>query len=174
MNKRNLANTIVKESITDALIKLMKKKQFNDITISELTETAGVGRVSFYRNYESKEDVLLTYILGISSAYWETHHKENTETLWTMTFDIFEILKPTFQLIHRSGITSILYEFLLRSTKPDDAQTKEEAYVRSMYTGLVYGILYHWLNTGMKESKDELVAIFHNMVLPYTIQEKTK
>ena len=34
----NSANIIVRESITEALLSLMKKKQFADITISELTK----------------------------------------------------------------------------------------------------------------------------------------
>ena len=40
-------NRIVTESITLALIQLMEKKDFNAISITELTKRAGVGRVSF-------------------------------------------------------------------------------------------------------------------------------
>ena len=37
---------------------MLESKNINDISISELTSTAEIGRVSFYRNYRSKEDVL--------------------------------------------------------------------------------------------------------------------
>lgn len=40
----------------------MKKKRFSDISITEIIQTAKVARASFYRNYDSKEDVLSTLI----------------------------------------------------------------------------------------------------------------
>ena len=52
------AQTLVCECITDALFRLMKSKPLQDISITELTRVAGVGRVSFYRNFETKIDVL--------------------------------------------------------------------------------------------------------------------
>lgn len=60
MNKNEIANNIVRESLTDALFSLMSKKEFNDITITELSKKAGVSRLSFYRNYTSKEEILLS------------------------------------------------------------------------------------------------------------------
>ena len=60
---------IVTESITIALIQLMEKKDFNDISITELTKRAGVGRVSFYRNFENKEDVLRKYLNDIQYEF---------------------------------------------------------------------------------------------------------
>ena len=48
-------NLYVVEHITDALLKLMKEQSFNDISISQICDEAGVGRASFYRNFENKE-----------------------------------------------------------------------------------------------------------------------
>ena len=67
MERKN--NKIVTESITIALIQLMEKKDFNDISITELTNRAGVGRVSFYRNFENKEDVLRKYLNAIQYEF---------------------------------------------------------------------------------------------------------
>ena len=58
MDKNDIKKSFVRESITGALLELMKKQEFEDITISDLVNRAGVGRASFYRNYISKEDVL--------------------------------------------------------------------------------------------------------------------
>ena len=60
-------NSYVIEHITDALLKLMKDKPIEDISIRELCEVAGIGRASFYRNFNSKEDILRGYIRNISS-----------------------------------------------------------------------------------------------------------
>lgn len=51
-------NTYVKQQLTQALLELLQKKTLAEISVSELTERAGVGRVSFYRNFHTKEDIL--------------------------------------------------------------------------------------------------------------------
>ena len=51
MNRNNeQKNTYVKKQITLALLELLKEKPLVDISISELTQKAQIGRVSFYRN----------------------------------------------------------------------------------------------------------------------------
>ena len=62
MNRVNCTNIIVKESITQALLILMESKDFQKITITEIVNKAGVARMSFYRNYDSKEDVILIHL----------------------------------------------------------------------------------------------------------------
>ena len=51
-------NTYVKKQITAALLDLLKEKSLSAISVSELTSKAEIGRVSFYRNYQNKEDIL--------------------------------------------------------------------------------------------------------------------
>ena len=58
MDKRKEANLRVKRNIVRALIELMQKKNYSDISVSEITALAGVSRISYYRNYDSKEDIL--------------------------------------------------------------------------------------------------------------------
>lgn len=55
-------NAYVIEHLTNALLELLKDKPINDISISELVDKACVGRASFYRNYECKEDILKRYL----------------------------------------------------------------------------------------------------------------
>lgn len=52
------ANKVTKECLQTALIQLMSQKPFEKITITELVRRSGVSRTAFYRNYESKEEIL--------------------------------------------------------------------------------------------------------------------
>ena len=52
------SNAITRESLEISLLQLLDKKDLKKITISELVERAGVSRAAFYRNYESKEELL--------------------------------------------------------------------------------------------------------------------
>ena len=52
------ANKVTRECLQTALIQLMSQKPFEKITITELVRRSGVSRTAFYRNYESKEEIL--------------------------------------------------------------------------------------------------------------------
>ena len=72
MEKEQNLNECVKESITIALLDLMRKKSFSEIRVTEIVKLAGVGKTSFYRNFESREDVLKKYINRLYSDYFLT------------------------------------------------------------------------------------------------------
>ena len=46
------------ESVVQGLWELLEDKSVDKISVSELVERAGIGRVSFYRNFSNKEEVL--------------------------------------------------------------------------------------------------------------------
>jgi len=51
-----------KQLIRDALFALMEKKAFQEITIKDIAEKAGIARLTFYRNFDSKEDIIRYHI----------------------------------------------------------------------------------------------------------------
>ena len=68
-NKKNVSpmsnegrNIYVIEHMTESLLTLLENKAIEDISISELCDNAGIGRASFYRNFNSKEDILRAHI----------------------------------------------------------------------------------------------------------------
>ena len=72
MDKRKEANLKVRRAITDALFSLMKESELSRISIAEIIRKASVARVSFYRNYDSKEDVLTGLVRDILDEFRDT------------------------------------------------------------------------------------------------------
>ncbi len=62
IERKNQANKLARECIVTALMQLLKEKPLSAISISELTERAGVSRMTYYRNYQSKEDIFSSYL----------------------------------------------------------------------------------------------------------------
>ena len=58
----NPQNLLARKWMQLALLKLLKSRDLSEITISQLTQTAGVARVTFYRNYTDLSDVLFDYL----------------------------------------------------------------------------------------------------------------
>ena len=44
--------------IADAMFRLLKRKPFQQISVTELCQEAAIGRKTFYRNFEKREDVI--------------------------------------------------------------------------------------------------------------------
>ena len=86
MRRKNVTNAIIRESITEALLLLMQVQPFAQITITDLVQKAGVSRVSFYRNFESKEDVLLCRLDETARSWWASFPEEPENSGWIASF----------------------------------------------------------------------------------------
>ena len=63
------SNILSKECIVSALLQLIYIKPLSAITISELCKKAGVSRMTFYRNYNSKEEIFTKHLSEIFDEY---------------------------------------------------------------------------------------------------------
>jgi AcrR family transcriptional regulator len=48
--------------IVEALLSLMKKISYSEIFVSDIIKKSGIARPTFYRHYESKDDVILQFL----------------------------------------------------------------------------------------------------------------
>ena len=62
MARENSAHRLAIDCIYEALIQLMEKKDYKDITITDITRKAGVSRMAYYRNYADKDEILLRHL----------------------------------------------------------------------------------------------------------------
>ena len=62
-------NSSVSQYITNSLFELMKKKPYVEISITDITDNAKVHRASFYRNFTSKEDVIVQWIKSTTQNF---------------------------------------------------------------------------------------------------------
>lgn len=167
MDKRKEANLRVKKSITIALFQLMHEKSFSEISISELIRRAKVARVSFYRNYESKEDVLITLIDDILEHFRETidSNEANFYTYQNVrrSFEFFKKYDELALDLYRFGYGSIILEKLNRfheevaGTMPNHSVEKYKLY---MYMGAFFNTAIMWIQTGEKEDIEEIAKMF--------------
>ena len=86
-------NIYVKKQITAALLELLETKELKDISVSQITATAKVSRISFYRNYQDKEDILRVYMKQLMADFRYEHRakddqsEQNWETKFILSFE---------------------------------------------------------------------------------------
>ena len=82
------ANKVTRECLQTALIQLMSQKPFEKITITELVRRSGVSRTAFYRNYESKEEILnevcRSFIDSLSASFSDPTFQKDP-VLWYLS-----------------------------------------------------------------------------------------
>lgn len=164
MLRKNSANLIVRESITHALFKLMKKKKLRDITVSELVQTAGVSRNSFYRNYESMEDIIRQYLRDETAKWWNSFPEKPPKHVFTEIFHFLYAMNQEIDLIYKAGLSHMLMDLIILCSKeeePDDIDLRS-LYQNAANAGTLWCIINEWIQRGMKESPTEMENIIYN------------
>lgn len=156
-------NAYVIKHLTDAFLSLLAEKPLEDISISELVDTAGVGRASFYRNYKRKEDILKAY-LDTLFREWTDEWKKNdgvplSKQIHTMIVH-FEKHHSFYQLLNERGLTYLLKDVIISICGPKPEYEKTQAYTTAFVAYTLYGWIDVWFQRGMVESADEIAELF--------------
>lgn len=171
MDKRREENIRVKKCITNTLFRLMQTKSLSDITITELVQGAGVARASFYRNYESKEDVLVTLIQDVLELFRQEMH-EGPQGLYSyenilLSFQFFYKYRSYILDLYRSGFALAILEELNRfheSIAGTMRFSSTEKYTLYMYIGALFNTAITWLLDENRVEAAEIAAFFYEKV----------
>ena len=160
------SNLFTKECIRTALLSLMAVKTFEQITVTEVIKKAGVSRGGFYRNYQSKEDVLqeicedlFKYMLS-----FVTDHKfyENPRQ-WYVDFfrNIAENQEGYQLLMNAQAPKNVVLKFdeerILRELQRDDSVL--EHYRAVALARALPEIILIWVRNGTKETPEEMAEM---------------
>ncbi len=158
-------NAYVTEHLTDALLALLAEKPVNEISISELCDAAGVGRTSFYRNYEAKEDILKAHVKHLFHD-WTKECEQTPELplgrLIYLVFSHFEANYEFYGLLNQRGLTYLLKDILLDQCGFNPEQEVAAAYSSAYVAFFLYGWIEVWFRRGMKETAAELAGYLRN------------
>lgn len=161
-------NSYVTEHITDALLKLLRDKPIEDIPISELCEVAGIGRSSFYRNFNSKEDILRGYIQNIFQDWTNGDNQGANQPLSELLksmFSHFEAHRSFYELLNQRNLIYLLKDVIIGICGPKPEHSKMEAYARTYVAYALYGWIEVWFQRGMEETAEEMAGLFQSQGL---------
>lgn len=150
------------ESIQRAMIQMLQAKSFQSITIKELVERAGVSRSAFYRNYQTKEEVLQSIVYHSFAETTQTIQKmadlssrdgwvKLIEQLALKCADMYSIMKS--EAWQGGTMLQCMNEYMTDALPimgiSDELQPR-------FWMGGIYNSIQYWLDTGMKEPADKL------------------
>ncbi len=170
-SKKNIANIIARECILEALLKLIKIKPLSSITITELTKLAGVSRMTFYRNYESKEEVFISHLDNILEMY--ELEEQNATVKGTHYYDL-EPLRHCFQYfakyrefldgMFQCGFGNIFLEkltdYVLKKWGNEEINNNYELY---SFAGSLYNLYIKWTSEMPLQPIDDVIVILNHI-----------
>ena len=153
-----------RQCIYKALIKLMKMKKFNEISISEICSVAGVSRMTYYRNYKNKEDILIEYLDEAFQRYYMELSKKTPLCNHDFAISFFNYVyegRDYFEAVVNAGLSSFFLDKFC--TYIDELlsliEIKPSEYMNSFISGGLYKILVQWLNNGLDKTPEEMAGI---------------
>ena len=152
-------NAYVVEHITDSLLTRLKEKPLTDISISELCDAAGVGRTSFYRNFESREDIVRKYIRGLLIGWkhdWEATGEASNAKMYGSLFQHLKEHAEFFLMLKTRGLMYLFLEVFMETWGPKQEYENIWAYTTAFIAYGTYGWIEEWINRGMQESAEAM------------------
>ncbi|WP_297520243.1 TetR/AcrR family transcriptional regulator [uncultured Clostridium sp.] len=157
------------ERISNAMLEVLKEKEFDSISITEICSKAEVARKTFYRNFNNKEDVIKSSIDLKLSEFTSTgvlnkviKPIEISESYIQFWYDRKDFLKLLFER-NLFGILNYKYDIymqdLRRLMKGDEEETPEIEYFLKFISGGFWNVLQTWVRKDFKESPKELAKL---------------
>ena len=165
-NKENVSpmsnecrNQYVVEHITDSLLDLMKQKHINDISIGELCDKAGVGRASFYRNFENKEDVIARELKKRLDIWWLSAIVQPHFNFVRALFEHYYAEREICMLLYSQGLSYLSLQSVKDACGPKPEQHNIDAYKSAFFAYGLYGWIEEWFKRGMQETPSEMAEL---------------
>ena len=101
------------DSIYTALVQLMEKKPYKEITITDITKRAGVSRMAYYRNYETKDEILTKRLEGEIHNLSERSKRKKYTSMEDALVDFFDTFQADgiLQTVVRAGLVDKLIDY---------------------------------------------------------------
>lgn len=159
-------NTYVKEQITLTLLDMMQETPIDSISIKELCDKAGVGRASFYRNYNTKEDVIKEHAATLLKSWgseFEANPNSSINNVFGSLFEHYRANKDIYILIHNAGLSEIILDTIIAKVELEPSLPNPIAYHKAFFAYGLYGWICEWISRGMPESADEINQMLNNL-----------
>lgn len=172
--------------LRDALVSLILKKDFASITIREITERAEVAYITFYRHYESLDQLLMEVLdegLTELMTHIETLAKQSDtsalETEGRLIFEYIEQKADLFRILLKSqSVTRVrrkvvgnVAAIFQKSCVPLERlgnQVTISIASNHIATSLL-SLIEWWLENNMKPSPTEMGKVYKSLIIDSTV-----
>lgn len=160
------------ELLYEGLERVMKKKEFNKITVTDITKESTVSRATFYRNFDTIIDVLYwkcnqLFNRVIKDFVEQEPDLKERDSLISFVFSFWVEHVYILEVLINEGRIDIIYNSFIANAsmmmdyikeRIDFPEVQYEYFVATR-VGIFISIFQTWISGGKKETGDELAKI---------------
>ena len=164
-----------RERFAKALLAIMQQYDFQEITVTQLSQEADLSRKTFYRLFKSKEELLNFYFESLYKECLSEIQMRNLHHYWDVVqcfFDFCEERKELLSLLKRHNLLVPLFEGsyrysfrvfeYVRSTETVQAYSSQLPYLLAYSIGGIFSMLIKWVEDDMAVPSSELIELLKN------------
>lgn len=148
-----------------ALFQLMQQQNFSELSITDIANQAGISRMAFYRNYQSKEDILNKFIQKEYTRFIAeitAHQLHGLNQLLEVYLNYFKTHPEVLSAIVNASIEGFALtkqnDYILDFFKTRFKQQAPSPLAIAYYSGAIFASLLYWRQTNYQHSAAELAA----------------
>lgn len=168
MSKNQKTTLYLKECMADAFLSLLKEKAFSEIRIEDIVNKAEVGRTTYFRNFSSKQEILVYKLIRLWERYAEEHNikeQRNFDINNALPFFQYNLeIKDTLKIMYDAGLQSLVFESFTNIMLPADKADAKKCYREKFYSYGLFGLLDDWINRDFKETPEEMADYLREFV----------
>ena len=177
--KENQRVTITKRMLKEGLLRLLEQKPLDKVRVNELCEESGINRATFYRHYQTPQDVLveleLDFVKQVASLSpkprTEADARANLERACAYLYDHADVAKILFRCNTDIDMMAVLNEFFqqiweLRKEDPQLGQIDKDTarIILTLMGGGCYCLLRQWILEDIPKTPAQIAAILCNVI----------
>lgn len=160
MKRKKAETDLLKLYIAEAFILLLENNKISDITIKEITTKAGVNRSTYYRNFNSKEEIIIFFYTSILNSCIPVKPLPKIEEHLLNIFHQFLIYKKELLTLHKNNLSYLLLEVLNSYFKENHTEKSIDFKMKfelCYHTGGIFNTFLLWFDYEMKPEPNLLV-----------------
>ena len=163
------------QQLSEALLTLMGKIPYEDITVTQLCQTAGISRRIFYHLFSSKQGAL--HALVDNKILDIGRHAGDVGNTSVRFFRYWKEQKALLDVLSANGMSGLLLERMVVRVLSEDFDviywlerngwhgSSNEVIIFSL-SGIM-GLVYSWYHTGYRRTPEEMAALAEQLMRPY-------
>ena len=162
------------DALRAALLELIERKPFDQISIKDITETAGLSYPTFFRRFESKEELLehiateevRTVLYLGQSAITDRHRPESAKLMC----EYVQEHRKLWTALLTGASSAMRTEFMRVSKEIADSRPRTNPWIPielsvPFVTSGIFEILVWWLNERDDYPIENVIALFNALIV---------
>ncbi len=160
-----------KNKLFVSTIDLLSKEKISEISISEIVSYANVGRATFYRYFNSIEDLLVQYEEILEKKFEDNNQNIKNYNIREVLYSIskhFLDNKKCYMTIYYQNLSNDIFKMIEKNinSKITNSSIFEKYGIKFILYG-IYGFITAWIEDDMKLTPEELVNNLENYYLKH-------